>query len=164
MRRSITILTLVALTALVSCDGGDDPDEPTETPSASQAGTPGAIRTPPASPGAPENTDALAQTVATALAAIYANDDANTGAKYTEDVLKTTGCSVEESTVAYKESSKALEHRARVELIEDLKSNDQVTAFAHATAPTTKDIEPTIGDKKGNADFVGIVVALFCQS
>jgi hypothetical protein len=149
---------LCAAVSLVvtACDDNGAPRANEPTP---QSGvTPG----PPVA-RAPENPDGLANTVARTLAAMLANGDQETMERYSADVQDRTGCAVQTSGVAFADSAKnrTLERRQRTELIEQLLNRPTVTAVGHARHAVGRELPSTIG-RGGNADVVGVVVALTC--
>jgi hypothetical protein len=150
------VLFTVAAMVLVACESDDRPGSAASTPAAGQ--TPGeAVAQPPVDP------DGLAETVATTTATMLANGDQTTADRYAADVRDRTGCTVQTSGVAYADSPKnrSLERRQRTELIEQLLERPTVTAVATARRPVGTQVPSTIG-RGGDADVVGVVVALTC--
>jgi hypothetical protein len=115
------------------------------------------------SPQAPQDPDGLADTVAKTTAAMLAIGDRLTAERYAADVRDHTGCTVQTSDVAYSDSPKnrTLERRRRAELIEELLNQPSVTAVGHARHAVGGEIPSTIG-RRGQADLIGVVVALSC--
>jgi hypothetical protein len=149
-------LCVAACLVVAACDDNDAPRANEPTP---QSGvTPGEPVA-----RAPENPDGLADTVARTLAAMLANGDQETMERYTADIQDRTGCAVQTSGVAYADSPKnrSLERRQRTELIEELLDRPSVTAVAHARRAVGRELPSTIG-RGGEADVVGVVVALTC--
>jgi hypothetical protein len=150
------VLFTVAAMVLVACESDDRPGSAASTPAAGQ--TPGeAVAQPPVDP------DGLAETVAKTTASMLANGDQTTAERYAADVRDRTGCTVQTSGVAYADSPKnrSLERRQRNELIEQLLERPIVTAVATARRPVGTQVPSTIG-RGGDADVVGVVVALTC--
>ena len=143
------VLLTVAGLALVACESDGRSGSAASTPPAGQ--TPGeAVPQPPADP------DGLAQTVAKTTATMLANGDQTTAERYAADVRERTGCTVQTSGVAYADSPKN-----RTELIEQLLDRPTVTAVGHARHAVGTEVPSTIG-RGGEADVVGVVVALTC--
>jgi hypothetical protein len=153
--RRLVVLFTVAGLVLVACESDDRPGSAASTPAGGQ--TPSeAVAQPPVDP------DGLAETVAKTTATMLANGDQTTAERYAADVRDRTGCTVQTSGVAYADSAKnrSLERRQRTELIEQLLNRPTVTAVGHARHAVGTEIPSTFG--RGEADIVGVVVALTC--
>jgi hypothetical protein len=154
--RLLVALFAAASVMLVACDGDGETES---TASTSQVGVPPGE----ASPQPPLDPDGLAVTVAKTTAAMLALGDQLTAERYAADVRDHTGCNVQTSDVAYKDSpqNRTLERRQRTDLIEQLLDTPAVTAVGHARHAAGREIPATIG-RGAEADLIAVVVALSC--
>lgn len=159
--RAMAVATFMTL-AFAACSP-DDANEPRADRSPVPAPSP---RDTSYQPSAIADKQALARSVARTLAAMLSNRAYSSVESYTRDFQNRTGCIIESSDVAFKAgTSEAVEQKARRELIRDVQANPRIDGYAHAQVPVPEgvSIDPTIGEVGGDADFIGVVVALTCE-